>query len=602
MKKKLLIAFAVLALAFAVFAVPTVWLKPWSINHFYARVFLSFALRHPMMLSSMRILEPMGLDFHSDDLDDVSMKFQRREAEWSGRQLEMLKSYDRDSMDEAGRLSYDVLTFFLEDTVRGMPFLFHNYPVNQMAGVQSQLPNFMINIHQVNDAGDAEDYNDRLAQFGVFYDQIIEGLLYRRDQGIVPPRFVLTKSLEETRGLIEPPVRENELYVHLEDALGQLEDVGDAKRQEILERTAEVLETVVYPAYERLIEAVEGLEQIATTDDGVWKLPDGEAYYAYQLRHFTTTEMSADEIHRLGLEQVMDIETEMRRILEGEGVEVESLGAAMEDLLHDPRFAHEDSDAGREEILDEFRAILDEMQAGLDPIFNVRPRAALEVKRVPEFKQANSPAAYYTQPSFDGSRPGTFWANLRNVEEHPRFAMRTLAYHEGIPGHHFQLALAQEMEGVPFFRKVIPFTAFVEGWALYAEHVAAENGFQDDPYDRLGYLQAQLFRAVRLVVDTGIHQKRWTREEAIAYMSEHTGMPMTDVVAEVERYIVNPGQACAYKVGQLKILELRERARAELGEKFDLRGFHDVVLTHGAVPLVILEDLVERWVESQKAA
>jgi uncharacterized protein (DUF885 family) len=231
----------------------------------------------------------------------------------------------------------------------------------------------------------------------------------------------------------------------------------------------------------------------------------------------------------------------------------------------------------------------------MDPFFSKRPVAPVEVRRVPEFKEETAPGAYYNGPAFDGSRPGVFYANLRSVKEIPKFGMRTLAYHEAIPGHHYQIARAQEMEGVPFFRRVLPFTAYSEGWALYSEEVAAENGFQDDPYDRLGYLTGQLFRACRLVVDTGIHHKRWPRQKAIDYMLDCTGMPETDVIAEVERYIVIPGQACAYMIGKMEILRLREEAREALGDDFDIRKFHEVVLESGALPLTLLRAKVERW-------
>ena len=600
MKKKILWTLAVLAVAFAVFAIPTLWLKPWSIEHFYARTFLGFALRHPMILSGMRILEPMGLDFHSDDLDDVSIEFQEREAAWIAKQLEILRSYDREGMDEAGRLSYDVLEFFLDDAVRGHRFMLHDYPVNQLSGVQGRLPDFMINTHQIHDVGDAEDYLERLGKFGLFFDQTIAGLELRRERGIVPPRFVLEKSLAEMRDFIEPAPWENPLYEQFAGEVAALEGVAEDVKARLLDDAKGRIGTDVYDGYRRLIAATDELEHVATTDDGVWKLPEGEAFYASRLRHFTTTEMSAEQIHGLGLERVAEIEAEMRAILDSEGIDASDLGTAMEALLDDPRFRNPDSEEGRQKVLDGFRAIIEEIDAGLDEIFDVRPAAEVAVERVPEFRQANAPGAYYEGPPFDGSKPGIFYANLRDVRQHPRFGMRTLAYHEAIPGHHFQIAIAREMEGVPFFRRVVPVTAYSEGWALYAEQLAAEHGFQDDPYDRLGYLQAQLFRAVRLVVDTGIHQKRWTREEAIDYMATHTGMEEGDVVAEIERYIVNPGQACAYKVGQLKILELRERARQALGSRFDLRLFHNVLLTNGAVPLTVLERLVDRWIEDER--
>jgi len=271
----------------------------------------------------------------------------------------------------------------------------------------------------------------------------------------------------------------------------------------------------------------------------------------------------------------------------------------MQRLSKEPRFLYPHTDEGRQQVLADYETIIDDISGKLEAIFDVRPEAGVQVEAVPEFQQANAPAAYYQPPPLDRSKPGTFFVNLGNIKEVSKFGMRTLAYHEAIPGHHFQIGIAQELKGVPFFRRIIPFGAYVEGWALYAERVAAEHGFQEDPYDRLGYLQSQLFRAVRLVVDTGIHHKRWTREQAIDYMLKNTGSPEGEVVTEIERYIVWPGQACGYMVGQLKILELRRKAQERLGDRFDIREFHNVILTNGALPLSILERVVDAWLDSK---
>ncbi len=601
-KKSILFILLLLVLAGAVFIIPTLWGKPWKIDHFYGRVFGMFALRHPMMLSSMRLLEPMGLRFHNDDLDDMSIEFQEFEADWLDEQLRVLRTYDRDSMPEPERLSYDVLEWFLEDQKEGNRYPFHNYPVNQLGGIQSGLPEFMITTHHIGDARDAKDFVARLSKFGVVFDQVLEGLEKREELGIIPPRFVILHVLREMREFVSAPPTEQVLYTYFAETTQDLEGLTESGRDELLTRVESRIQGTVYPAYARLIEYFERLEGVATIDDGVWKLPDGFKFYDWTLAHHTTTDLSAEEIHALGLQEVERIQGEMREILEAEGYEVEDLGATMNALNEEERFLYPDTEEGRQQILVDYQAIIDEIDAGLEPFFDLRPESGVKVERVPEFRQATAPGAYYDSPAFDGSRPGVFYANLRSVKEIPRFGMRTLAYHEAIPGHHFQIALAQEMTDVPFFRRVIPFTAYSEGWALYAERVAAENGFQEDPYDRLGYLTAQIFRAVRLVVDTGIHRMRWTREQAIDYMLANTGMPETDVVAEIERYIVNPGQACAYMVGQLKILALREQARQQLGDAFDLREFHNVVLGNGAVPLGILEQLVDRWVEEVGAA
>ena len=288
---------------------------------------------------------------------------------------------------------------------------------------------------------------------------------------------------------------------------------------------------------------------------------------------------------------------EMLEILRKEGYPTENFGETMQALNAEPRFLYPDTDDGRAQILADYQTIIDDIDGNMGEFFAKRPAAKVSVERVPEFKEETAPGAYYNPPPFDGSKPGIFYANLRSVKEIPKFGMRTLAYHEAIPGHHYQIARAQELEGVPFFRKVIPFTAYVEGWALYAEQVAAEQGFMDDPFDRLGFLTAQLFRANRLVVDTGIHHKRWTRQQAIDYMLANTGMPRTDVVAEIERYIVMPGQALAYKVGQLEILRLRDKARSELGDAFDIKAFHETLLENGALPLSLLGQVVDDYIE-----
>ncbi len=586
---------AAVVLALAAFIVPTIWFKPWSVEHFYGRTFLKAGLDSPMLMSQLRVV-PSRLDFYSHRLDDRSVEFRQEQARWLERQLAILRSYDRDRLRDP--LSYDVLEWFLVDGVDGSRFMFHNYPVNQMFGEQTNLPDFLLNVHQINGRRDARNYVRRLSAVGDYMDQVMEGGRYREELGVVPPRFVIERVLAQVREFVASSPAEHVLHTHFVEATAALDDLSAERRERLIAESLAEVEGTVYPAYRRLIGELERLENVATTDAGVWKLPAGDDYYAHLLRHYTTTTMTAAEIHGVGLSEVARIQAEMRGILEAEGYAAADLGAAMQALHRDDRFTWPDTEEGRAAILAHYQELVDEISQGLDGLFRSRPAAPVRVERVPVFREANTAGAYYTPPPLDGSRPGIFWANLRNVEEHARFTMRTLAYHEAVPGHHFQMALAQEQTGMPFFRRVLPFTAYTEGWALYAEQVAAEHGFQDDPYDRLGYLAAQLFRAVRLVVDTGIHAKRWTREQAIDYMAANTGVPESDVVAEIERYIVMPGQATAYMVGRLKILGLREAARARLGESFDLAEFHDVVLTGGAMPLTLLERRVDEWVET----
>jgi len=601
-KKIILWTLALILLAGAIFIVPTIWGKPWSIEHFYARVFIQYALKHPMMLTSMRLLEPMGLRGHNAELDDFSIEFREDEASWRDRQLEIMRRYDRDSMSDGDGLSYDILEWFIADAQTADRFHLHDYPVNQTSGMQTYLTDFMINTHRIDDLKGGEEYVSRLGKFQRALGQIEDGLRVREEKGIVPPRFVVRHVLAEMRGLIEAEPREHLLVTHLETALSELEGVAESEVQNLVGRAEQAVTGSVYPGYQSLIDFMAGQEERATDDNGVWKLPDGEAYYAHTLKHHTTTDMTADEIHVLGLAEVVSIQAEMRAILEAEGYPTEDLGATMKALNEEERFLYPDTDEGREQIMADYQAIVEEIEVATDDFFDVRPNVGVKVVRIPEFTEATATIAYYDSPPLDGSTPGNYFVNLRDVKEIPKFGMRTLSYHEAIPGHHFQIAIAQGLTDLPFFRRVISFTAYVEGWALYAERVAAEQGFQADPYDRLGYLIAQIFRAVRLVVDTGIHSQRWTREEAIDYMLANTGMPEGEVISEIERYIVRPGQACAYKVGQLKILELRRRAMDRLGERFDLKQFHNVVLTNGALPLSLLEQQVELWIQEQEAA
>ena len=569
--------------------------RPWRIELHFHRVLARFLLESPMLLSQLRILEPWGLDFHSDDLDDFSVEKTRRRAAWLREELGVLRSYDRSSLSPEQRRSQDVVAWFLEVLAQGEPYLLHDYPINQLEGVQSSLPDFLLNVHQINDERDARNYVARLRKVERALDQVFDGVRQRRDAGVVPPRFVLARVRAEVEGFVAPAPGEHVLVRHLDQALAALDDVSAQDRAALGAEAEVALVERVYPAYRRLLALLAELDAVATDEDGVWKLPDGRDYYAWLLRLHTTTDMGPDEIHRLGLAETARIQAEIRAILEGEGIDAGDLAETLRRLHADPRFLYPDDDAGREAILADYQAIIEETQERLPRYFARLPRAAVEVQRVPAFKEDGAPGAYYRPAPLDGSRPGVFYANLRNVDETVRFGMRTLAYHEAVPGHHLQIALAFENPALPLIRRLLPFGAFSEGWALYAERLAAEEGFHPTPLDRVGQLVAELFRAVRLVVDTGIHARRWTRERAIDYMLRNTGMPESDVVAEIERYIVNPGQACAYKTGQLEILRLRGRARGALGDGFELPAFHEAVLGGGGLPLVILSQAVEEW-------
>lgn len=594
---------AVVVIAALAFAAPVVWGRPWTPDLFYMRVFAGFAIGHPELLTQLGMLDGTPFRWYATRLDDYSVAFARREARFVERSLATLRGYDRSRMTPSARLSADVMEWFLADQqARARDFAFHDYPVNQLFGVQSNLPAFMIGVHPLRKPRDARDYVVRVGRIETALHQVIEQLAVRESLGVIPPRFVLHRVLEEMNAFVGHPPRENPLHATFAAKTDTLPRLADRDRDRLLAELERTIATSVYPAYRELIAVCEHLASRATDDDGVWKLPNGAAYYAHRLRSSTTTALPADSLHALGLAETARIQEEMRAVLRRLGRPVAPFGAAVNAALGDPRFAFAPGDSGREQILAGYRAILADAETRAAPLFDVRPRAGLEVRRVPEFREAGSAGAYYSAPSLDGSRPGVFYANLRDPAETKRGGMRTLAYHEGIPGHHLQQAIAQETRGLPFFRQVIPFTAYDEGWALYAERLALEHGFHQNAWDSLGAYGAELMRAARLVVDTGIHHQRWTRRQAIDWMVAHTGLDSTRVAREVERYIVAPGQACAYTVGQLAILAMRERARQRLGDRFDLRRFHNVVLTNGALPLALLERTVEEWVRAERRA
>jgi uncharacterized protein (DUF885 family) len=579
-----------------------VWyFKPVTINLFYGKVFAKFGLRSPEMLSYMRIL-PSWMDFYSDDLADASLAEEEIGAQMVKENLDTLRRYDRSGLDREAQLSYDVLENFLANQVAGDAFRGYEFPVNQMQGIQSGLPSFMTDAHQVNNVGDARNYIARLDKFPRKFSQVIEGLDHYQAKGIVPPQFTVEKVIKQMQDFRALPAQENTLYVSFKEKLDKLDakQVDDATRANLLAGVEASIKDHVYPAYQQLIDHFTALLPKAQGNYGAWHLPNGDAYYAWCIRNHTTTDLSAEQIHQIGLTEVARIGAEMDAILRDQGLSEGSIGDRVRQITADPAQLYSDDDAGRKAIIADYQHILDEVNQGLGGAFDIRPKLGVEVRAVPKFSEATAPGAYYSGGAFDGSRPGVFYANLRDVRETPRLGMRTLSYHEGIPGHHFQISIAQELKGVPFFRRVLPFTAYAEGWALYAERLAWELGFEKDPLDNLGRLIGEMMRAVRLVVDTGIHAKHWTREQAIDYMLANTGMGETEVIAEIERYFVNPGQALAYKIGMLKILELRERARSALGDKFDLKAFHNQVLSHGSLPLNLLERVIDDWIAEQK--
>ena len=575
--------------------------KPFMMRSFLDREVLKMAFESPETLTSLGFLEQVGITGHNAELDnDDPAELDRMFAKLKVIDS-TLNSYNDVDLSESERLSKEIANYLVDAAKSAEAYRFHNYPVNQMFGVQSGFPSFMEAQHRVVDLEGGEHYISRLKQVKRKFSQVLEGLKLREEKGILPPQFVIDRVVDEMTNFVATPAKENILYTSLEKKLNDIEDISAEDKSRLLADTEVSITEHVHPAYQLLIDYFTDARSRSNADDGIWRLPDGDKVYASALKFFTTTDYSAQQVHDIGLSEVDRIQSEILVILKSQGFDTSTgFSAAIEAMAADERFYYEDSDAGREQILADYQTILDEIDAGMAKAFRIRPKAGMEVVRIPLFKEKTSPGAYYQQPSLDGTRPGRFFANLYDIKATPKYSMRTLAYHEGIPGHHFQVAIAMELEGLPLFRNFSPFTAYVEGWALYAEQVAWEMGYQQDPFDNIGRLQAELFRAVRLVVDTGLHHKRWTREQSIDYMKANTGMAQSDVVSEIERYIVMPDQTTSYKVGMMKFLELRAKAKDALGEQFDLRDFHDVVLKNGAVPLDVLERLVDQYVEQKQ--
>jgi uncharacterized protein (DUF885 family) len=592
---------AAVVIAAAIFLTNLIWFRPWNLNLFYEKVFAEAIFKEPELLSSLGLVEQFGITGHNGKLNDVSPGHQQDVVDRFKRDLAQLRQYPLARQSASQRLSTHVLDRFLERQVEGEKFQWHNYPVNQLFGVQNEFPSFMANTHRLLAPKDCDYYLMRLEALPNKFDQLLQSLKVREEKQILPPRFVVEKVLKEMRDFVAQPVAENILAKSFKERAAKIKELNDGQRADYQARVETAVTARVYPAYRKLIDYFQALLPETTTDDGVWKLPDGDAFYAYSLRENTTTTLKPDEVHHLGLEEIARIENEMRTLLDGNGFAGKSIRESMIALTGDPRFLYPNDDKGRADALTDYARLITQANERSRQLFLSAPKAKCEVRRVPEFKEATAPGAYYNAGAQDGSRPGIFFANLRDMSEVPKWSMPTLAYHEAIPGHHWQISTAQELKGVPQFRKVIPFTAYAEGWALYCEWLAKQVGWYDgDPFGDLGRLRDELFRAVRLVVDTGIHAKRWTREQAIAYMLDKTGMGEKDVTAEIERYIVMPGQACAYKIGMLKIQELRKRAQVELGNKFDLREFHDALLKNGALPLDVLEEQVDEYIRNKR--
>ncbi|WP_417441565.1 DUF885 domain-containing protein [Idiomarina sp.] len=567
-------------------------------NKLFEDIFMITVMRSPMYQSYL------GIKDDQDKWDDISEERAKEDLEFQKAQLERVMAIDESKLNEQTKISWTLMKQKLENDIADFKWRHYNYPVNQMFGMHSSVASLLINQHGISEVDDAEDYIARLNGLPELFEQLAENLELRAEKGIIAPKFVYPYVISDSENIITgAPFDDGEpsaLWADFSKKIDSL-DIDDSQRDELLDSAKKAMLESVKPAYESLITSVEGIAEQADTKDGAWKFPDGEAFYNNALKRTTTTDLTSDEIHQIGLDEVERIHEEMRGIMKEVGFD----GTLQEFFVHmrnSDDFTYPSTEEGRQRYLDEATAYIDNMRGRLDELFLNKPKAELTVKAVEPFREKSAGKAFYQQPSMDGSRPGIYYANLYDMSSMPTYQMEALAYHEGIPGHHMQIAMAQELEGIPSFRKYGRYTAYTEGWGLYTEKLPKEIGLYEDPYSDFGRLAMELWRAVRLVVDTGIHDKKWTREEGIDFYVNNTPNAKADAVKMVERHIVMPSQATAYKIGMIKILELREKAKSELGDAFDIREFHDVVLGSGPVPLNVLEQFVNDYISETKSS
>lgn len=581
------------ALSDAVLA-PPVSAEQQRLEDFFTATWAEDLVRYPASASYL------GVTDRQDQWNDVTESFQLASLAITRQRLDFLKGIDTSQLSEDRLLSYRLYRLDLERTLAGAPFRHHRYVIHQFRGPHTSAVSLLINVHAINSVQDAEAYIARLNNLPLYFDGVVEQIQIRADKGLFLVDWMIPKIIESASNVLlgapfdagdEPSV----IWADFNDKLDQLA-LAPAEINQLREDARSALFNAVQPAYQKLIAAVRSQQDHAMPEDGVWRFPDGEAFYANRLNVFTTTGLTAAEIHQAGLDNVERLHSEMRAVMAELGEEGD-LTTFLTRVRSDQALRFPNTEEGRSAYLDAARTAIDDMAKRLPTYFGLLPRADLVVKRVEAYRERSAGKAFYQRPPSDESRPGIYYANLYDMNSMPKTDLEALAFHEGLPGHHLQLAIAAELSNVPDFQRHTRFTAFSEGWGLYSEYLAKEMGFYQDPYSNFGRLAMELWRAARLVVDTGLHHKQWTRQQAVTYLVANTPNTVYDCQRAIERYIAMPGQATAYMIGKLRIVELREMARQALGDRFDIRAFHDVVLGSGAIPLDQLEVHVQRLVQ-----
>lgn len=545
----------------------------------------------------------LGIKDDYDKWDDMSDAAAQAEIDNITLRIAQAKQFDTSQLNAQEQLSLEIYQQDIQRQLANDEFRHHTYVMHQFRAAHTFVPSFLINIHSISELSDADAYIQRLHGVKSMFNQVIDQLRIREKLGVYPPKWAYDQMIQASHNVISgtpftESATDSTIYADFTQKITAL-GLSNAEQASYMSKLNTALTQSVQPAYEKLIAELMKQRLLSPEGDGVWRLPEGDKWYQNRLEWFTTTTLNAEEVHQIGIENVERIHTDMRGIMQQVNF-TGTLPEFFEFMRTDPQFYYPDSEQGREDYMADAKAYIDTMEAKIPEYFGLTPEARMVVKRVEAFREKSAGKAFYQSPAIDGSRPGIYYANLYDMSAMPTYQMEALAYHEGIPGHHMQRAITQELKGIPDFQKYASFTAYTEGWGLYTEELGKDMGFYQDPYSDFGRLAMELWRACRLVVDTGLHAKRWSREEAIEYLVDNTPNARYDAVKAIERYIAMPGQATAYMIGKLKIMDLRDKARTALGDKFDIRGFHDEVLKDGPLPLSLLESKIDAWIAQQQ--
>ncbi len=570
-----------------------------KLSAFFERTFEEDLKRSPLFQSYL------GKKWDYDKWDDISEEEADASVSIAKERLAELEHFDVSQLTDQEKLSLRLYKYGIKRDLANDEFRHHRYIVHQFRAAHTQVPSFLINIHSVKSKEDAQAYVGRLINVRGYFDQVIEQMKNREKAGVFPPAWAYDQMIDASKNVIAgAPFDSSDIpstiWGDFQNKVAKL-DIDDSEKATLLAEAKTALVDSVMPAYEKFIDELVHQREVTPEGDGVWRLPDGDKWYQNRLNWFTTTDLTAEEVHQIGVENVERIHNAMRDIMKRVNF-TGTLQAFFVFMREDDQFYLPSTDEGRQQYLDDATKAIDDVRKALPDYFGILPEAPMIVKRVEAFREKSAGKAFYQSPAQDGSRPGIYYANLYDMKAMPTYQLEALAYHEGIPGHHMQRAIAQELDGIPQFQKFLSSTAYTEGWGLYSEELAKDMGFYQNPYSDFGRLAMELWRACRLVVDTGIHAKKWSREEAVDYLIQNTPNPQYDAQKAIERYIAMPGQATAYMIGKLKIMSLRQKAMDELGKNFSWKGFHDEVLKHGPVPLSILEENINAWIASQKEA